>query len=348
MHERRITTKRTPSTCRSLVAACALSLALAVAGVTAPVATPATNCTPSSSWGTNRADLAAQVVSLINQHRASIGVAPLSVSGSLTAASQWKSLHMAGYGNFAHADPAPPVARSAWQRALDCDYTGSNWGENIAWGYASAAAVVSGWIASPGHRRNLENPSYTSTGVGVGQTANGELYWTQNFGNDAGGAAPPPPPPPPPPPSPAPSPAPNPAPSLTPVAAPGPAPGPTPTAPAPAPTAQQAVATSGSGAAALAVGGTPAQVSRATPGRLNATVAFVDLATGKPVAAGSVRCRADVGGKRLRVLANAFAAKSARCAWRVPGWAKGKKLTGVVAVQIGGRAATRLFIRTVE
>jgi hypothetical protein len=31
----------------------------------------------------------------------------------------------------------------------------------------------------------------------------------------------------------------------------------------------------------------------------------------------------------------------------VPAWAHGKTLTGVVAVQIGGTAATRLFIRQV-
>jgi len=82
--------------------------------------------------------------------------------------------------------------------------------------------------------------------------------------------------------------------------------------------------------------------------RLVASVAFVQLATGRPLSSGSVRCRAEVDGKRLRVLANVFKARAARCAWRIPTWAKGKRLTGVVAVQVGGVAATRLFIRTVE
>ena len=61
-----------------------------------------------------------------------------------------------------------------------------------------------------------------------------------------------------------------------------------------------------------------------------------------------MRCRAEVDGKRLRVVTNAFKAQSARCAWKIPAWAKGKQLTGVVAVQIGTKAATRLFMRTVE
>ena len=77
-------------------------------------------------------------------------------------------------------------------------------------------------------------------------------------------------------------------------------------------------------------------------------VPFVQMATGRPVTTGSVRCRAEVEGRRLRVVANVFEAKLARCAWRVPAWAKGKRLTGVVAVQNGGTAATRLFIRTLR
>ncbi len=76
------------------------------------------------SWGTNRTDLASQVVTLINQYRAGKGLSQLAVSSPLTASSTWKSLHMAGYGYFAHDDPAPPVARSAYQRAKDCGLRG--------------------------------------------------------------------------------------------------------------------------------------------------------------------------------------------------------------------------------
>ena len=82
--------------------------------------------------------------------------------------------------------------------------------------------------------------------------------------------------------------------------------------------------------------------------RLLASVAFVHLATGRPLASGSVHCRAEVNGKRLRVIANTFKAQAARCAWRIPVWARGKQLTGVVAVQMGDAAATRLFMRTLE
>lgn len=96
--------------------------------------------------------------------------------------------------------------------------------------------------------------------------------------------------------------------------------------------------------AQLAVGGRPARISHASRStRLLASVAFVQLATGKPLASAQVRCRAEIDGRRLRVLANVFKGEVARCAWRVPRWAKGKQLVGVVAVQLGQKAAIRLF-----
>jgi hypothetical protein len=82
--------------------------------------------------------------------------------------------------------------------------------------------------------------------------------------------------------------------------------------------------------------------------RILASVQFVELSSGKRFVAGQVRCRAEVTGRRLRVLANTFRGTTAHCAWRVPKWAKGKQVTGVVAVQVGGAAAKRVFIRTVK
>lgn len=343
------------NTSRGSFAAFVLSVVVllaAVAAIAVPRAAAITDCSPSSSWGTNRADLASQVVGLINQYRAGKGLAQLAVSQPLTASSVWKSLHMAGYGYFAHDDPAPPVGRSASQRARDCGYGGSWWGENIAWGYTSAQAAVNGWLGSAGHKANIENPSFTSTGVGVAADASGQLYWTQSFGNDvsAGTPAPAPAPPAPtPPPAPAPAPTPTPPPASAPTPAPAPAPAPaSPSSPTPAGDASQAGSTTTS-TPALGVGAKPAQVLRQPKrSRLVARVVFVHLASGRPMLQGSVRCRAEVDGKRLRVLANAFSARAAKCAWKVPRWAHGKQLTGIVAVQVGDTAARRLFVRTIH
>jgi uncharacterized protein YkwD len=306
---------------RNLAFAAVTLLAVAVVGLQASSARAVTNCTPASAWGSNRADLAAQVVSLINQRRVGQGLSQLTISAPLTASSEWKSLHMAGNGYFGHDDPAPPVARTAYQRAKDCGYGSGAWGENIAAGYATAQSVVNGWLASPGHKANIENAGFTTTGVGVAARNGGQLYWTQSFGTGTGGTAPSTPAPPAP-------------------------PAPVSTAPPATSPKSAAAATATTVTTARGVGAKPARVTRsASRSRIAASVPFVLIASGRPVTAGSVRCRAEVEGRRLRVLANVFAAEAAHCAWRVPSWARGKRLTGVVAVQIGDTAATRLFIR---
>jgi uncharacterized protein YkwD len=43
-----------------------------------------------------------------------------------------------------------------------------------------AEEIVRGWLASPGHRKNIEG-SYAFTGVGVVRSASGKLYVTQIF-----------------------------------------------------------------------------------------------------------------------------------------------------------------------
>jgi uncharacterized protein YkwD len=96
---------------------------------------------------------------------------------------------------------------------------------------------------------------------------------------------------------------------------------------------------------AKTIGGAPAQVGPATGKQLVASVRFVHLGTGQPLTTGDVRCRAEVDGHLLRVLASAFRGTTARCAWSIPGWARGKQLTGAVGVKVGNAAATRTFVR---
>ena len=58
--------------------------------------------------------------------------------------------------------------------------TGYRWtayGENIANGYLSEREVILGWLASPGHCRNIMNRKYKEMGV-----ARMGRYWTQTFG----------------------------------------------------------------------------------------------------------------------------------------------------------------------
>jgi uncharacterized protein YkwD len=152
------------------------------------------NCTADGSWPASNSSYAAQVLQLVNNHRAAIGRAPLSTSSSLTSSAVWKARHMAAYRYMAHNDPAPPVARSWLDRVHTCGYSmTAGAAENIAVGYRTPTEVVNAWLASPGHRGNIENANYRSIGIGVAGT-----YWAQNFGTSTSSSSPAPPPPPPP------------------------------------------------------------------------------------------------------------------------------------------------------
>jgi uncharacterized protein YkwD len=53
-------------------------------------------------------------------------------------------------------------------------------GENVAFGYTSAQAVVNGWLASPGHKANIEG-DFTNFGISVRSDSAGKKYFTNIF-----------------------------------------------------------------------------------------------------------------------------------------------------------------------
>jgi uncharacterized protein YkwD len=339
----------------SLTLAALLFLAAVGAGNRSPAtAAGVGDCTPGSSWGTVRSDLAAQVVSLVNQHRAGIGAAGLAQSATLTAAAVWKARHMAFYGYLSHNDPAPPVARSVGDRLAACGYTSGGWGENIAYGQQSAAAVMQSWLGSPGHRSNIERASFRAIGVGVAAAANGTLYWAQAFGSVADSGTPPPPPPPPAPPPtpprpspPAPPPAPPTPPRSTPVRGPSPpaAPAP-PTAQSPARAASLAQRAQPLEASTLLLWGAGPEPDRFLTGRLTLSV----RATGQRLRSGRghVSCRARAGRFAVWVGIHRFRNGFVVCKWRIPKHTRGTRMIGTIRVSVEGKRTARWFSRIVR
>ncbi len=139
---------------------------------------PATTPKPTATApaGNGDAQLHQQILTLVNEERAAAGCAALSLDGSLTAAATAHSLDMAAQGYFSHTglDGSQP-----WDRARAAGYGSSGIGENIAAGYGSAEAVMSGWMNSSGHRANILNCGYRHLGVGYAAQGN---HWTQLFG----------------------------------------------------------------------------------------------------------------------------------------------------------------------
>ncbi|MBS1504992.1 MAG: CAP domain-containing protein, partial [Bacteroidetes bacterium] len=72
--------------------------------------------------------------------------------------------------------------RTVTDRIMAAGYTFKEYksfaaGENIAEGQMSVAEVMDGWLHSPGHCKNLMNPSFKEVGV-----AQFNKYWVQDFG----------------------------------------------------------------------------------------------------------------------------------------------------------------------
>jgi uncharacterized protein YkwD len=283
------------------------------------------DCTPGGGWGALRPDLGAGVLRLVNAHRTAVGRAPLSTSSTLQRAAEWKSLHMGHYGYMQHDDPAPPLARSVGERLAACGYRGSGYGENIAYGYPTAEAVVQGWLSSPGHRANIESSGFTSIGIGVARGSRGMMTWTQNFGRDSAAAA---------------------APVTTPSpprsrAAARPAPGSRDSSRA----ARPALASSQLEAGRLM---RTASVGPQAGHKFTTRIRVGVRGTGTQLTLGHVRCPARVAGRPVWVRVHGVRNGRASCTFRVPSWARGNYLTGTIHVSARGQKTVRWFSRKVH
>ncbi|HWF35224.1 MAG TPA: CAP domain-containing protein [Solirubrobacteraceae bacterium] len=131
------------------------------------------------------------VVCLVNFERARYRLPPLTQVHKLDISAQGYTAEMVRRRFFSHTAPdgSTPGGRIA--------ATGYRWswaGENIASGYSTPAAVVSGWMHSQGHCYNMLAPSFSNIGVGVSPHpaggANVPSTWTQDFGLPRGAHAP--------------------------------------------------------------------------------------------------------------------------------------------------------------
>ncbi|TDX29387.1 cysteine-rich secretory family protein [Modicisalibacter xianhensis] len=105
-------------------------------------------------------------------------VEPLTWNCTLEAAAEAHSLDMAKNDYFSHTGPDGVGIQ---QRVSSRDYVWRAVGENIAAGQASIAAVVEGWLDSPGHCSNIMNSAFTEMGMARADDPGSMYspYWTQ-------------------------------------------------------------------------------------------------------------------------------------------------------------------------
>lgn len=155
------------------------------------------------------------VITAINVERTAVGLAPLSMNKQLQASAMLHAKNMYERGYFSHFTPeglnyvdrikasgytdVDPLACNCQQVFTIGSSTekptkvGSNYvtyeadvcsctpkialGENLAKGQLTVEEVMQDWMNSPGHRRNILEPSFKEIGVGIFRD-----LWVQNFG----------------------------------------------------------------------------------------------------------------------------------------------------------------------
>lgn len=114
----------------------------------------------------------------VNEYRASQNLPPLELDSRISQEAVKHSEAMAnGQVKFSHDGSKQRFemisAQISYQKIA----------ENLAYnsGYADPGKkAVEGWIASDGHRRNMEG-DFNLTGIGIAKNAKGEYYFTQIF-----------------------------------------------------------------------------------------------------------------------------------------------------------------------
>jgi uncharacterized protein YkwD len=112
---------------------------------------------------------------MVSAYRAQNGLGPVSVDSRLMQAAAEQARAMGERDKLSHS--------SGGSLARRVSGVGYDWGataENIGAGYSSLEAVMAGWKASSGHRKNLLNPRVTDVGIAAVATPPGSKkssYW---------------------------------------------------------------------------------------------------------------------------------------------------------------------------
>lgn len=110
-----------------------------------------------------------ELLRLVNEERARVGVKPLKLDPLLNKSAQYKAQDMIDRNYFAHKAPGTDRNNGldyAEQLGVDCVYIS----ENISWadkGENTSESAMIGWMNSKPHREALQDSRYESTGIGI-------------------------------------------------------------------------------------------------------------------------------------------------------------------------------------
>ena len=116
-----------------------------------------------------------EILNLVNEYRESIGINTLKTLDKATYKADDHTNYMIQLGEISHDNFASRyeyLVKNANAKSV---------AENIAYGYATAQSVVNAWLASEGHKHNIENPGLTHFGLSTDSDNNGRYYYTHIF-----------------------------------------------------------------------------------------------------------------------------------------------------------------------
>jgi Cysteine-rich secretory protein family len=154
---------------------------------------PESHCPRARDGGAPAAVQQGVTLCLINFARSVDGLRPLAPSGPLMRSAELKAGDIARCRDFSHDACGLDVR----QRFADVGYfradASTHFGENLAWGAASAGSprgALLGWLESDEHRENMLNPDWTEQGVALVYAADfrgvaNSRIWVSHFGRQS-------------------------------------------------------------------------------------------------------------------------------------------------------------------
>ena len=134
--------------------------------------------TPEQKPSTDFSSYQQQVLDLVNAERTKRGISALTLDSNLSSVATKKSQDMVNKNYFDHTSP---TYGSPFDMMKQFGISYRTAGEHIAKGQKTPQEVVTAWMNSEGHRKNILNPNFTNLGVGIAKDSKGTTYWTQMF-----------------------------------------------------------------------------------------------------------------------------------------------------------------------
>lgn len=119
------------------------------------------------------------MLSLVNAARTSNGLSALTLNSKLTSTARAKSRDMIDNNYFSHTSPRyGSLSGLLSHHGISYRTAGENLAMNSS---GSVIAAHNSLMASPGHRENIMNSSFSQIGIGIQVKGDGSHYYTQLF-----------------------------------------------------------------------------------------------------------------------------------------------------------------------